>query len=39
MVPVAREGQGEAFAFWPDRSGYVTVSEGANPALHVARFE
>lgn len=33
--PVAAEAQGEAFAFLVGNKGYVTVSEGLNPALHV----
>ncbi len=38
-VPIGVEAQGETFAFLTDGSGYVTVSEGVNPALHVALFE
>ncbi|QNI05077.1 PE family protein [Mycobacterium kubicae] len=32
--PLIDEQQGEAIAFHPDGSGYVTVSEGANQTLH-----
>lgn len=38
-IPVATEGQGEAFAFLPDASGYITVSEGSKQPLHLTRFE
>ena len=37
VAPTAPEPQGEALAFLPDGSGYVTISEGANPPIH--RFE
>lgn len=37
-IPIATERQGEAFAFLPDGSGYVTLSEGASSALHFGRF-
>ena len=33
-APSAPEGQGESIAFLSDGRGYVTVSEGASPALH-----
>lgn len=33
MVPVASEAQGEAVTYLPDGRGYLTVSEGTNPAL------
>lgn len=33
-IPIAREGQGEAFGWLPDGSGYVTTSEGAGQPLH-----
>jgi hypothetical protein len=36
-APVATEQQGEAIAIDPDGSGYLTISEGTNPAIfHVA---
>lgn len=34
VAPTAAEPQGEAIAFLPDGSGYVTISEGANPPIH-----
>jgi hypothetical protein len=36
-APSAPENQGEALAFAPDDRGYVTVSEGAHPAIHAFR--
>jgi len=36
-APSIAEPQGEALAFLPDGSGYVTISEGANPPIHVFR--
>jgi hypothetical protein len=38
-IPIAKELQGEAFAFFPKSDGYVTVSEGASPDLHVSLFQ
>ncbi len=38
-LPVATEQQGEAFAFLPDGKGYVTISEGASPELHVTPLQ
>lgn len=38
-LPVAKEPQGEAFAFLADTKGFVTISEGASPALHISLFE
>jgi hypothetical protein len=37
-VPLAAEAQGEAFGFLAHGEGYITVSEGAMPDLHVALF-
>ncbi|AKU99493.1 hypothetical protein AKJ09_06157 [Labilithrix luteola] len=37
-LKVAAEAQGEAFAFLLENNGYVTISEGASPALHVTTF-
>ena len=34
VAPSIPEPQGEALAFLPDGSGYVTISEGANPTIH-----
>lgn len=33
--PVVSETQGEAIAFYPDGTGYVTVSEGVDQTLHL----
>ena len=38
-VPLATETQGEAFAFFNDNSGYVTLSEGVHEPLHVTKFQ
>ena len=38
-APSAAEPQGEALAIATDGRGYVTVSEGANPAIHVFRLQ
>jgi hypothetical protein len=38
-IATADEEQGEAFAFLPDRSGFVTVSEGKAAELHLGSFE
>jgi hypothetical protein len=42
-VPVAAEPQGEGFAFLagagPGQRGYVTISEGHSPELHVTLFQ
>ncbi|MDB4998088.1 MAG: hypothetical protein JWM74_5520 [Myxococcaceae bacterium] len=38
-LPIAKEPQGEAFAFLPDGKAYVTISEGASPALHLTPFQ
>ncbi|HVH44767.1 MAG TPA: hypothetical protein VM925_20580 [Labilithrix sp.] len=38
-APMASEDQGEAFGFLPGATGYVTLSEGASPQLHVASFK
>jgi len=37
-APAPTEVQGEALAFDPDGSGYVTISEGANPAINHFRL-
>jgi hypothetical protein len=37
--PLAAEVQGEAFAFLAGNEGYVTISEGPKPALHVTLFK
>ena len=37
VAPSADEVQGESLAFLPDGTGYITISEGANPPVH--RFE
>lgn len=37
-APAPTEPQGEALAFEPDGRGYITVSEGANPALNRFRL-
>ena len=38
-APIAEEKQGEALGFLASGAGYVTLSEGRQPELHVARFE
>lgn len=38
-LPVATEQQGEAFAFLADGKGYVTISEGSSPELHVTPLQ
>jgi hypothetical protein len=37
-APAALERQGESVAFLADGRGYVTVSEGEHPPLHVFRL-
>lgn len=37
-APSITEPQGEALAFLPDGSGYVTISEGAKPPIHRFRI-
>lgn len=37
-MAVAPEPQGEAFAFFADGSGFVTLSEGESQPMHFARF-
>ena len=37
-LPLMAEQQGEGFAFLSDGTGYVTISEGVSPALHVTTF-
>lgn len=39
QLPVAQEQQGEAFAFLLGNKGYVTISEGASPELHVTPLQ
>ena len=38
-APLANELQGESLAFQPGNAGFVTISEGKNPELHVTPFE
>jgi hypothetical protein len=38
-LPIAKEAQGEAFAFLPEGKAYVTISEGASPALHLTLIQ
>ena len=38
-LPVAKEQQGEAFAFLPDGKAYITTSEGASPPLHLTPIQ
>jgi hypothetical protein len=38
-LPLASEKQGEAFAFLTGGKGYVTISEGGSPELHVSFFQ
>ena len=38
-APLANELQGESLAFQIGNTGFVTISEGKNPELHVTPFE